>query len=969
MTKTIWFDMTTSMQWTGGVVGIVRAELEVAKNLHAINKNIKFCMEKNGTIKEIEVESLNWLWLTEDVTADYLKNRPGINSNNISGVVDNIIIQKEVQAKSGVGRSARLKRACLMGISVLPKQLQGISLLAAFLPLKAIDLLSFVFRRLYVKNAPSSIVLDDRINIENSLNLSSNDIIVSMGWMDSNKETVFELYKKLFKIKLVYLVYDLILINEQTSHLYNKMGSEKFKSYFEWISQHCDFLLFGGETAKQDALVYQKKNHLRSPDGKSIKFGSDIIKIKKENSITDSETLRNLGITGEYVITVGSIEARKNHDILYKAYAILNERKSENIPKLVIIGRPSYRSEELVDNIARDPRVKENILMLSPSDDELDCLYRHCLFTLLPSFYEGWSLTLPESLGYGKLCLSADVAPLKEIGQGLTDFINPYDAFAWADKIEYYSTNKIDLSNKEKLIRDKWENTTWLQCSQQINDVISNPDFLLHEDESTYETLWYDLTTSYVRWRGGVSGIIRSELILAKEILNSNVNVKFFGYANGQIFTIPHDKLKVIFDAPSIEEGYRNFQNFWSYYESSGSGNRIPDNLIKSSDNPIIFPELQDSYNFSNSRRGRLFHSFVLFSSVLPKSIADFFIKSLYKLKIKTIGFSKRAPQDIVQPADTHLHIDAENVPFQKGDQVLSVGIDWTTELLQFIIESKKNKQFNFTQVIYDLTPVITPHLHAEENSIKYHNFLEFVAKASDKIIFGGATARRDAHSYFEKYGWPLNDSDYIKFGSDIISAESKSSENDEVVLKDLKINEPFILTVGTIEIRKNHETLYKTYLNLLNHNVEPPLLIIAGKPGWKISSFLESLQNDKRVSGYIRYISPSDMELDVLYRNCVFTVLPSMYEGWSLTLPESLSYGKVCITSDVDPLKEIGDGLVPFVHPWDIAKWGEEIMYLFNNEDYRISLERNLKDNWKNITWHDCANSLLTKLGLHLPE
>lgn len=139
MTKNIWFDMTTSMQWTGGVVGIVRAELEVAKNLHAINKNIKFCMEKNGNIKEIDVESLNWLWQTDDVTADYLKNRPNVNDNKLSSVVDNIIIQKEAQAKSGIGRSARLKRACLMGISVLPKQLQGISLLLSFLPLKAID--------------------------------------------------------------------------------------------------------------------------------------------------------------------------------------------------------------------------------------------------------------------------------------------------------------------------------------------------------------------------------------------------------------------------------------------------------------------------------------------------------------------------------------------------------------------------------------------------------------------------------------------------------------------------------------------------------------------------------------------------------------------------------------------------------------------------------------------------------------
>ncbi|WP_264272587.1 hypothetical protein [Duffyella gerundensis] len=51
------------------------------------------------------------------------------------------------------------------------------------------------------------------------------------------------------------------------------------------------------------------------------------------------------------------------------------------------------------------------------------------------------------------------MAPLKEIGEGLTDFINPYDPFAWAEKIEYYSINKFELSNKEKIIKEKWENT------------------------------------------------------------------------------------------------------------------------------------------------------------------------------------------------------------------------------------------------------------------------------------------------------------------------------------------------------------------------------------------------------------------------------------------------------------------------------------------------------------------------------
>ncbi|WP_264272590.1 glycosyltransferase [Duffyella gerundensis] len=145
-----------------------------------------------------------------------------------------------------------------------------------------------------------------------------------------------------------------------------------------------------------------------------------------------------------------------------------------------------------------------------------------------------------------------------------------------------------------------------------------------------------------------------------------------------------------------------------------------------------------------------------------------------------------------------------------------------------------------------------------------------------------------------KKHGWALNDSDYIKFGSDIVSADSKSAENDETVLKDLKINERFILTVGTIEIRKNHETLYKTYLNLLNNNIEPPLLIIAGKPEWKISSFLDPY---KMMKGYhnifvIFYLLIWNL---MFFTGIAYSLSwPSMYEGWSLTLPESLSYGKV---------------------------------------------------------------------------
>uniref|UniRef100_UPI0021F7D171 hypothetical protein n=1 Tax=Duffyella gerundensis TaxID=1619313 RepID=UPI0021F7D171 len=141
----------------------------------------------------------------------------------------------------------------------------------------------------------------------------SNDIIVSMGWMDSNKEAVFELYKKIFKDKIsVFGLPTLFLLTSKLRIYIIKLEVRNLSHTLSGYHNIVIFLLFGGETAKQDALVYQKEIISEVPMEKSIKFGSDIIKIKKENSINDSETLRNLEKrTGDFVITVGSIEAEK----------------------------------------------------------------------------------------------------------------------------------------------------------------------------------------------------------------------------------------------------------------------------------------------------------------------------------------------------------------------------------------------------------------------------------------------------------------------------------------------------------------------------------------------------------------------------------------------------------------------------------------------------------------------------------
>jgi glycosyltransferase involved in cell wall biosynthesis len=116
--------------------------------------------------------------------------------------------------------------------------------------------------------------------------------------------------------------------------------------------------------------------------------------------------------------------------------------------------------------------MKDRIVMVSPTDEELDVLYRHCRFTLLPSFYEGWSLTLPESLSYGKFCLTADTDPLRETGRDLVEYVDPHDTFAWADRIGHYLSHPREIERYEQRIRAEWKPRSWKDATKMLLDAL-----------------------------------------------------------------------------------------------------------------------------------------------------------------------------------------------------------------------------------------------------------------------------------------------------------------------------------------------------------------------------------------------------------------------------------------------------------------------------------------------------------------
>ena len=130
----------------------------------------------------------------------------------------------------------------------------------------------------------------------------------------------------------------------------------------------------------------------------------------------------------------------------------------------------------------------------------------------------------------------------------------------------------------------------------------------------------------------------------------------------------------------------------------------------------------------------------------------------------------------------------------------------------------------------------------------------------------------------------------------------------------------PFVLCVGTLEIRKNLCGLSRRSGAACVADPAPRAsarLVLAGRPGWLNEDFERLMAATGNLGGWVRVLhGPTDAELDHLYRNCLFTVCVSLKEGWGLPIGESLAYGKTGVVSGVSSMPEVGGDLVEYCDP-----------------------------------------------------
>jgi len=253
---------------------------------------------------------------------------------------------------------------------------------------------------------------------------AAGDILLVLGspWSHPDYASLVEPQRRR-GLKFGLLVYDLIPIRRPEWCDRNLV--RYFRAWFDGVFPLCDEVFAISQSTARDVEAYARESgvSLRGPV-RAIPVGT-VFEHSELQATTPNP--RPLPAAGTYALFVSTIEPRKNHMLLFRAWRkLLEERPRDTVPTLVFAGRVGWSVDDLMRQISNTDCLGGKLKLIEdPTDTELLELYRGCLFTLFPSFCEGWGLPVTESLYFGKPCLTSNATSLPEAGGGMTRLFDP----------------------------------------------------------------------------------------------------------------------------------------------------------------------------------------------------------------------------------------------------------------------------------------------------------------------------------------------------------------------------------------------------------------------------------------------------------------------------------------------------------------------------------------------------------------
>jgi glycosyltransferase involved in cell wall biosynthesis len=233
---------------------------------------------------------------------------------------------------------------------------------------------------------------------------------------------------------------------------------------------------------------------------------------------------------------------------------------------------------------------------------------------------------------------------------------------------------------------------------------------------------------------------------------------------------------------------------------------------------------------------------------------------------------------------------------------------------------------------VHDLIFMRFPQYFGMVSRTIYLAKLRYACRISDRII---AISQRTKDDLVELLNVSANKIDVVYQGCDAIFKTPCTQEQKQAVLRRYKINSPYLLSVGTIEERKNLLLLIKAM-----SQVDPSVkLVVIGKQK-DYAEIVKTAIHRYRLIDRMVFLERVDFaDLPAFYQSASAFVYPSRYEGFGIPILEALNSSTPVIAATGSCLEEAGGPDSLYTDPDDYQDLAGKINRVLTDEPLRAAM------------------------------
>lgn len=335
------------------------------------------------------------------------------------------------------------------------------------------------------------------------------------------------------------------------------------------------------------------------------------------------------------------------------------------------------------------------------------------------------------------------------------------------------------------------------------------------------------------------------------------------------------------------------------------------------------------------------------------RRVSEIGLRRLFKLTS-----SPDAARDIVDGALEILESGPKLTP-RENDVYLTIGAFWAAPDTTELIVRLRNDGVRTGVLVYDLLPITHASLVNAPSGAIFAQRLLTMLSLSDFVLTISSFVAREVVEFLKTTDVAARPVRAVPLAQEFERGDMSGVVRPAVA----RIAErPFVLTVGTLEARKNHVYLFRMWQELVRiYGEATPRLVCVGRWGWGSSQARDLLDQTKNVDQTVFVLEDvADSELAMLYDRCLCTMFPSIAEGWGLPVGESLSSGKICLASNLTSIPEVGGKDAIYIDPHEVADGVAKLRALIDDRAALDAANQRIAREFKPRVWRDVAHDLV---------